>query len=822
MKTILLFALLILSGMATAQTIDNPTFKARTGSIHNITRIERTPEATKVFIHTIFRPNWWISEEGKSYLVDTATGIQYPFLKAEGIELNEKVFMPDSGEKDYVLYFAPLPKETKNIHYIDPSGTENNTYDLSLIPGKKEKTSPIESIKGNWYRVDIPNRWEYGIYDSISILHNRIFRNETIRKKGKSIEVIAKDKQNGSIATLLLTPQKNGNCLISINGANDLTYSQRTHSIKVASIHEEDFKPFFRKDTAYIQGYINGYDRRLGFETGLIYLSNEMTREDYPTVVTIHPNGSFEAKLPLNYPIEKYIAFEHITFPFYIEPGQTLTMYIDWESVLERQRARDYNYPIKNIAYMGPSAALCRLLDIVEAQTKYSYNNLTKIQHELTPNQFKEQIQSLFAGWDQKKDSLITQHDLSGKPVHLIKNKVALKKGSILFEFLMGRDFYARKDSTNQALKVKEDNSYYDFLKDIPLDDAAVLANDNVGTFINRFEFMAPLWKATIPASTEPMPDSISYTYPKKSLLTFLKEKGVELNPKQETLRLKQEEMAGKKVMMSTKEMTANFDITINFYHEQEELVKEYEKTYLGVKEIAPEEKEKRQINLTIKDWEPKAKYIRQLNANSNPFLWQVALVREAHSMLNRIQDRNNAQLYIDSLKTRLNHPILLEEVERMLETTHPEYAAGTYQLPNTKAAEIFRNIIKAHPGKVLFVDFWATFCGPCRSGIEATADLREKYRNHPEFQFIYITGEKDSPIKTYNEYVEKNLKGEASYRVSDTEFNYLRELFGFNGIPHYELVEKDGTISKQKIDTYRLRDYLGKRFGGNTQTLSK
>ena len=51
MKTILLCMMLMLSGMLTAQTVDNPPFKARSGSIGNITRIERTPDA-RVFIFT--------------------------------------------------------------------------------------------------------------------------------------------------------------------------------------------------------------------------------------------------------------------------------------------------------------------------------------------------------------------------------------------------------------------------------------------------------------------------------------------------------------------------------------------------------------------------------------------------------------------------------------------------------------------------------------------------------------------------------------------------------------------------------------------------
>lgn len=106
--------MLMLSGMLTAQTVDNPPFKARSGSIGNITRIERTPDGTRVYIHAIFRPHWWIKEEGDSYLEDAATGKKYQFKSAEGIELNKEVYMPDSGEMDYVSFSKPCRKRRRS------------------------------------------------------------------------------------------------------------------------------------------------------------------------------------------------------------------------------------------------------------------------------------------------------------------------------------------------------------------------------------------------------------------------------------------------------------------------------------------------------------------------------------------------------------------------------------------------------------------------------------------------------------------------------------------------------------------------------------
>ena len=113
MKATLFCILLVLSGILSAQTIDNPPFKARSGSISNITRIERTPESTRVYIHAIFRPHWWIKEKGTSYLEDATTGKKYKFKGAEGIEINKEVYCLIPVKKTTCLFSNPCLKKLK-------------------------------------------------------------------------------------------------------------------------------------------------------------------------------------------------------------------------------------------------------------------------------------------------------------------------------------------------------------------------------------------------------------------------------------------------------------------------------------------------------------------------------------------------------------------------------------------------------------------------------------------------------------------------------------------------------------------------------------
>lgn len=737
-KVFLCSLLLLLSGLLTAQTIENPTFKARNGSIRNITRIERTPEYTKVYIHAIFRPHWWIMEDGENYLEDVATGKRYAQTGAEGIELKKETFMPDSGEMDFVLLFEPLPKETQTIHMIDPNGNESNTYDISLVPTNPKQPSPLKQVEGNWFADDAQSRWTYGVHDSLVILNNRLYDLTDCRKKGKRIVLTARSRANGSTATLQLTPRKDGSCLIALDGDEAQRYVRTRPETVVSETDNGYGEDFFRRDSVCLQGYLNGYDPRLGFDSGILYLKDEITRQDYPTVVPINPDGSFQCSFLLRHPVCENLIIRNIDIPFYVEPGDTVTLYIDWEDVMARSRARDINYPLSHTAYMGKRTDLSYLAMTLSKRFRYPYNQLSEAQKTLTPAQFQERLKPVIDQWQQQADSLCRLYAPSQKAVSLIRNQKATQTGMAYFDFQMDRSYYAQQDTTNQILKVQPDASYYDFLKEMPLNEQSVLVNYGTDFFINRFEFMSPL--------------SI---------------------PLQEQINMQNDEAF----------------------------------QALPLKE--------RQLRLQLRFSEKKDSIVNNLCATPSPLLWQIARVRNLRFILSdAFMQRQYAEAFLTQLGKTVTHPYLRATAREMLEERFPDTPTTSYQLPEGKATDIFRRIIAPHAGKVLFVDFWATTCGPCRAGIKATAKLREQYRNHPEFQFVYITSEAESPLKDYTEYVEKNLKGEASYRLGDTDYKYLRQLFRFNGIPHYVVVEKDGSICTENVEAYNLASFLQQRFG--------
>jgi thiol-disulfide isomerase/thioredoxin len=121
----------------------------------------------------------------------------------------------------------------------------------------------------------------------------------------------------------------------------------------------------------------------------------------------------------------------------------------------------------------------------------------------------------------------------------------------------------------------------------------------------------------------------------------------------------------------------------------------------------------------------------------------------------------------------------------------------GANETPKTVADSVFSAIIKKYRGKVIFVDFWASWCVPCRMGIKEITPLKEELKDK-DVVFLYITNT-TSPIATYNNMIP-DIKGE-HYRVNTDEWNVLATKFNIGGIPHYAIVNKNGGIVNNDIN---------------------
>jgi thiol-disulfide isomerase/thioredoxin len=115
----------------------------------------------------------------------------------------------------------------------------------------------------------------------------------------------------------------------------------------------------------------------------------------------------------------------------------------------------------------------------------------------------------------------------------------------------------------------------------------------------------------------------------------------------------------------------------------------------------------------------------------------------------------------------------------------------------------IMREIIKQNSKKVLLVDFWATWCGPCRMAMKKIDEIKPELTKK-DCIFVYITGE-SSPLDKWEAMIS-NIEG-VHYRLTNKQWGAISQHYGLLGIPSYMVINKDGSVA---YDNFKTGGYPG------------
>lgn len=174
----------------------------------------------------------------------------------------------------------------------------------------------------------------------------------------------------------------------------------------------------------------------------------------------------------------------------------------------------------------------------------------------------------------------------------------------------------------------------------------------------------------------------------------------------------------------------------------------------------------------------------------------------------------------------------MIQKVVAVLEAKYPNSAA----LKEYKAARVQQELVKqgqmapefAYPtpdgkknlgpqdfkGKYLVMDFWASWCGPCRGEIP---HLKEAYAKYAEQGVAFFSVSIDKSDAAWKKaLVEENMPWEQV--CAPQAGKDVMKQYQFTGIPHILVLDKEGRIVGKNLRGKALMDKLEELVNGNKQ----
>jgi len=144
-------------------------------------------------------------------------------------------------------------------------------------------------------------------------------------------------------------------------------------------------------------------------------------------------------------------------------------------------------------------------------------------------------------------------------------------------------------------------------------------------------------------------------------------------------------------------------------------------------------------------------------------------------------------QAYLDQAPNSKDAPLVRRWIEnpvRAKYTAAPEFIFTSLQGEKISLAQL--------AGKVVVLDFWGTWCPPCRASVPELKELTKKY---PAEKLVVVSISSDTEEEKWTKFVADNKMDWPQYRDSDKR---IQSLYHVHSFPTYIVIDKDGSIRER------------------------
>lgn len=167
---------------------------------------------------------------------------------------------------------------------------------------------------------------------------------------------------------------------------------------------------------------------------------------------------------------------------------------------------------------------------------------------------------------------------------------------------------------------------------------------------------------------------------------------------------------------------------------------------------------------------------------------------------LKRLEDKKLDPVFVDYQKQTIegtynaivqyykkNHDALVAK-NKMNNTVSPSFDYENHKGGKTKLEDF--------KGKYVYIDVWATWCGPCRAEIPSLKKMEELYHDK-NIVFVSISVDVDKDHDKWKNFVtEKQLGGVQLFADKNWNSEFITH-FGITGIPRFILIDPNGKVVK-------------------------